>query len=90
MCVVAHGPRHERTCLWGFVNNTGTDQPAHPRILIKAFVIHFLESITCKLATVEISFFKLVFVADEAGLKLTLLETPKTGVVASRPMLLSA
>ena len=33
----------------------GADQPAHPRILISAFVIHFLESIISKLATGEIS-----------------------------------
>ena len=31
----------------GFANNTGADQPAHPRSLIRAFVIHFLESIIC-------------------------------------------
>ena len=41
----------------GFVNNTGADQPAHPRSLISAFVIHVLESILCKLATKEISIF---------------------------------
>ena len=35
-------------------NNTGADQPAHPRSLISAVVIRLLESITCKLATGEI------------------------------------
>ena len=35
------GPRHEKTCLRGFGNNTGADQPAHTRSLISAFVIHF-------------------------------------------------
>ena len=39
----------------GFANNTGTDQPAHPRSLISAFVIHYLESSICKLVTCEIS-----------------------------------
>ena len=39
------GPRREKTCLRGVANNTGADQPAHPRSLISAFVIHFLESI---------------------------------------------
>ena len=29
----------------GFADNTGTDQPAHLRSLISAFVIRFLESI---------------------------------------------
>ena len=49
------GPRRES--LRGVANNTGADQPAHPRSLISAFVIRFLESITCKLATREISIF---------------------------------
>ena len=35
------GPRREKTCLRGLANNTGADQPAHPRSLISAFVIHF-------------------------------------------------
>ena len=38
-----------------FANNTGVDQPAHPRSLISPFVIRFLESTICKLATGEIS-----------------------------------
>ena len=38
----------------GVVNNTGADQPAHPRSLISAFVIRFT---ICKLATSEISIF---------------------------------
>ena len=33
------GPRREKTCLRGFANNTGADQPAHPRSLISTFVI---------------------------------------------------
>ena len=33
------------TCLWGFTNKTGADQPAHPRSLISAFVIRLMESI---------------------------------------------
>ena len=32
-------------------NNKGADQPAHPRRLISAFIIHFLESIISRLAT---------------------------------------
>ena len=51
------GPQGEKTCLWGFANNTGADQPAHWRSLISAFVIPFLESNICKLATGEISIF---------------------------------
>ena len=49
--------RHEKTCLPGFANNTGADQPAHPRSLISAFVIRGLQSTISKLATREISFF---------------------------------
>ena len=51
------GPRREKPCLRGFANNTSADQPAHPRSLISAFVIRFLKSIICKLATGEISIF---------------------------------
>ena len=80
-----NGPRREKTCLWGFANNTGADQPAHPRRLISTFVIRFLDSIISKLATSEISIFKLVSVAEETGLKLTSTETPKTGFLATRP-----
>ena len=52
-----YGPRREKTCLREFVNNTGADQPVHPSSLISAFVIRFLESIICNLATGEISIF---------------------------------
>ena len=51
------GHNARKTCLRGFANNTDADQPAHPRSLISAFVIRFLESIICKLATGEISTF---------------------------------
>ena len=54
---ITYEPRHEKTCLRVFANNTGTDQPAHPRSLISAFVIRFLESIVCTLATGENSIF---------------------------------
>ena len=46
-----------KTCLRGFANNTGADQPAHTRSLISTFVIRFLESIIYKLPTDEISIF---------------------------------
>ena len=54
---IEFGPQCEKTCLRGFANYTGTDQPAHPRSLISAFVIRFLESIICKLSTGEIAIF---------------------------------
>ena len=80
------GPGREKTCLRGLANNTGADQPAHLRSLISAFVIRLSESIICKLATGEISIFKLVSVAEETGLKLALSEIPKTCFVATRSM----
>ena len=52
-----YGPRREKTCLQGFANNTGADQPVRPHSLISAFVIRYLESIICKLTTGEILIF---------------------------------
>ena len=62
LCVVVleqdtFGPWRKKTCLRGFANDTGGDQPAHPRSLISASVISFLESIICKLATGKVSIF---------------------------------
>ena len=51
------GTMARKPVLRGFANNTGADQPAHPRSLISAFVIRFVESIICKLATGEILIF---------------------------------
>ena len=45
-----------------------------------------MESIIIQLATCEISNFKLVSVTEETGLSLALLETQKTGFVATRPI----
>ena len=67
------------------MNNKGADQPAHPRSLISAFVIRLLKSIISRLDTREISIFQLVSVVEQTGLHLALLETPKTGFVATRP-----
>ena len=65
------------TCLRRLANNTGADQPAHPRSLISAFIIRVLESTISKLATT---------VAEQTGFSLALSETPKTGFVATRPI----
>ena len=81
--IFIYGPRREKTCL-RFFNNTVTDQPAHTRSLISAYVVHFLESFICKLATGKIS----VSVAEETGLKPILSETPKTGFRKTMPKLL--
>ena len=84
--VILCGPRRKKTCLQGFANNKGADQTGHPRSLIKAVVIRFIESIISKLASSTISIFELVSVAEEAGLSPSLSETPKTGFVATRPI----
>ena len=54
ICVII-GPRREITCLRGFANNTGADQPAHLRSLIRAFVFRYLKSTICKFVTRESS-----------------------------------
>ena len=77
-CWFAYGPRREKTCLRGFADNTGADQPAHLRRLISAFVIRFLESLIFKLATSENSIFLIVSVAGVTGLIFALSKTPKT------------
>ena len=55
--VELHGPRRKKTCLRGFANNTGADQPVHPHSLISTFVIRILESTIFNLATGKISIF---------------------------------
>ena len=62
-------------------NNKRADQPAHLHGLICAFIIGFLESIIAKL--------ELVSVAEQAGLSLTWLRTPKSCFLVSRPNILS-
>ena len=83
--IIPMGPRREKTCLRGFVNNTGAEQPAHPRRLISAIVVRLSRSSISRLATSEISIFLLVSVAEETGLKLPLSTTPKTGFLVTRP-----
>ena len=75
-----YGLGREKTCLRGFANNKGAEQPAHSRSLISAFVIRLQERIISRLATSEISLFWLVSVAEETGLSFTFSETPKTRV----------
>ena len=57
MDIIIIGPQREKTCLPGFANNKGADQPAHLRSLINAFVIHLLKIVISKIATGEASFF---------------------------------
>ena len=46
-----------KPCLSEFGNNKGAHQPAHPRSLISAFIIRFLDSSISKLTISEISIF---------------------------------
>ena len=62
--------------------NNSTDQPAHLRSLISAFVIGFLKSMTYKLASYNISSFWLVYVAERTVSSRTLSETPMTDFCA--------
>ena len=64
-------------CLMPYANNKGADQPAHPRSLISTFVVRCLDSMICILAISKISRFKIVSVAEQAGLNLTLLKIPE-------------
>ena len=59
-----------------YANNKGADQPAHLHSLISTFVC-FQVSLVIILAESKIS--RLVSVAEQAGLSLTWLQTPKTG-----------
>ena len=79
-----YGPQPEKTCLCGFANNKGADQPTHLHSLINAFFIRLLESIRSTFVTVEFSILWLVFVAEETGLSLNFSESWKTGFVTLR------
>ena len=85
VCRYQLGLDARKTCLRGFANNKGADQPAHPRSLISAYVFRFLKTIISKLATCKFSTFYVVSVAEQAGLNLALSETPKTGFLVTRP-----
>ena len=48
--------RRKKTGRRGLANNKGSGQPAHPRILISAFVIRLLKSIIIDLLRSEFQF----------------------------------
>ena len=66
----------------GFAINKDADQPALLCRLISTYAIRSLGNIIPILLTI----FKLLSVAKQTGLSLALLETPKTGFVASWPI----
>ena len=66
-------------------NNNVTDQSAHPRSLISASAVRFLESILATIHSCKTSRLLLVSVAEQASISLTWAQTPKTVFPASRP-----
>ena len=60
-----------------YANNKGADQPAHPRSLISAFVILYLDSIMSLDSIAEISRLWLASVVAQASLCLAWSETPE-------------
>ena len=60
-----------------YANNKGADQPAHPRSLISAFVVRWLDSVMSLVSVTKISSLILASVAEQAGLCLTWSETPE-------------
>ena len=67
-----------------YANNKGADQSAHPRSLISAFVVHYLDSIKPLVSLSESSNIYLASVAAQAGLCLAWSQTPKTGFLVAR------
>ena len=61
-------PGHEKMCLMSYANIKGADQPAHPRSLIRAFIVRCLDSILSLDSIAEISRLYLASVAAQAGL----------------------
>ena len=58
-----------------YANNKDTDQPAHPRSLISAFIVHCIDSIISLVSISEISSLYLVSVTAQTGLSLPWLQT---------------
>ena len=66
-----------------YANNKGADQYVHPRSLISAFVVHCLDSIIPLVSISKIPSLYLTSIDVQAGLSLPLLQTPKTGFLAT-------
>ena len=58
-----------------YANNKGADQPVHPRNLISAFIVRFLDSIIATDVRSKISRLLLASVAEQTGLSVTWLHT---------------
>ena len=62
-----------------YVNNKGTDQPAHPHSLINAFVVHCLDNIIPLVSITKTLSLYLASVAAQAGLNLPWSQTLQMG-----------
>ena len=60
-----------------YANNKGADQPAHPRSLISAFVVRWIDSVMSLVSVTKISSLMLASVAEQASLSPTWSETPE-------------
>ena len=67
-----------------YANNKGTDQPAHTRSLISAFVVHCLDSIIPLFSMPKISSLYLASVAAQADLSQPSSQTQKTDFLVMR------
>ena len=56
----------------------------HPRCLISAFVVHYLDSVIPLVSILKISSLYLACVAAQPGLSLPWSQTPKTGFLVTR------
>ena len=72
-----------------YANNKGADQPAHSRSLISAFVVRCQDRIIPLVPMSEISSLCLASVAAQAGLSLPRSQSPKTGFLVTRLILMS-
>ena len=70
--------------LFAYANNKDTDQSAHLRSLICAFIIRCLDSIMLLVSVYKISSLCLASVTEQAGFSLTCSEIPKTGFLVTR------
>ena len=70
--------------LMPYANNKGADQLAHLGGLISAFVVRCFHSIIPLVSISEILSFYLASEAEQPGLRLTWLQTPKTGFLVTR------
>ena len=69
-----------------YANIKGADQPAQPRSLISAFVIHCLDGMNTSSFCIQNINLYLASVAAQANLSLTWSEIPKMGFLVTRFM----